>query len=116
MLRTPSRHHCPLFNQRSVPKFGLTASLTRPLVQPAGLRTLPHPETTIDDVSHEGYETGALALQASAALELRLAGGLALGAEYKFTRTSQSITIDRGLARGTFASHHGVFGVAWHSR
>ncbi len=78
--------------------------------------TLPHPETTIDGVSHEGYETGALALQASAGLELRLPGGVALGAEYKFTRTSQSITVDRGLARGTFASHHGVFGVAWHSR
>jgi hypothetical protein len=78
--------------------------------------TLPHPETRVDGVSHDGYQRGAVALQASGGVELRVWGGFAFGGEYKFTHTSQSIAIDRGEARGTFASHHGVFGVVWHSR
>jgi lipid A oxidase len=78
--------------------------------------TFPHPETTVDGVSHEGYELGAIAFQASGGVELRLSSGLAIGGEYKFTRTFQSMAIDRGNGRGAFASHHGVFGVAWHSK
>lgn len=78
--------------------------------------TLPHPENTVDEVSHDGYELGALALQAAGGLEFRLSGAFAIVAEYKFTRTSQRVTVDRGQARGTFASHHGIVGVAWHSR
>jgi opacity protein-like surface antigen len=76
--------------------------------------TLPHAETKIDGVLHEGYELGRLAFQASAGVELRFLGPFAMGAEYKFTRTSQSLAIHQGKARGTFATHHVVFGLAWH--
>ena len=78
--------------------------------------TLPHPESTVDGLSHDGYEWGALAVQTAAGLEVRLYRGIAATAEYKFTRTDQNITIDQGEVRGVFASHHMVFGVAWHTK
>lgn len=77
--------------------------------------TLPHPESTVDGVSHDGYELGALAVQLSAGAEWRMYRRVAAATEYKFTRTRQSVSIAGGNARGLFTSHHLVFGVAWHS-
>jgi hypothetical protein len=76
--------------------------------------TLVHPEATIDGIPSEGYQWGGFAFQASGEMEFRVSNTLALMGEYKFTRSSQSVTVDRGDARATFTSHHGVFGAAWH--
>ncbi len=76
--------------------------------------TIPHAESTVDGVSRQGYAWGAPALQAAAGVEVLTTRGLAVLAEYKFTRTRQSLDIDRGEARGVFASHHGIAGLAWH--
>jgi hypothetical protein len=78
--------------------------------------TIPHAESAIDGVAYEGYELGAVAAHAAIGLEIRMWRQLAALAEYKVTRTRQTLAIDRGDARGLFASHHGVFGIAWHSR
>jgi hypothetical protein len=78
--------------------------------------TLPHPESLVEGVSREGYELGAVAFQAGAAVHVQLFHRMGIIAEYKFTRTSQRVTIDSGTARGTFASHHAVFGVVWRLR
>lgn len=69
----------------------------------------------IGGVSHDGYEWGALSLQTAAGMEWRTYRGFAAAAEYKFTRTRQNVTVAGGDARAVFASHHVVFGVAWHS-
>jgi opacity protein-like surface antigen len=76
--------------------------------------TVPHAETTVGGRPRDGYELGAIALQAAAGVEMRIWERLSVLAEYKFTRTRQTISVDRGEARGLFASHHAVFGVAWH--
>lgn len=76
--------------------------------------TIPHAESSIEGVSREGYAWGAFAFQAAGGIEVRTTRGLAVVAEYKFTRTRQSLEIDRGEARGVFASHHGIVGLAWH--
>jgi hypothetical protein len=78
--------------------------------------TLLHPESTVEGVFHEGYQRGSFALQTAVGLELRMTRQLAVLAEYKFTRTAERVTVDHGTARGTFATHHGVVGIAWHSR
>jgi hypothetical protein len=77
-------------------------------------QTIPHAESTISGVSREGYAWGAVGLHGAASFEVRLEHGLAALAEYKFTRTRQAVAVDRGEARGVFASHHAVFGLAWH--
>ena len=78
--------------------------------------TLPHPESVVDGSGHDGYQLGRLAVQAAGGLDVRVWRGLSIIAEYKFTRTAQRVAIDSGEARGTFASHHGVIGLAWHTR
>ena len=76
--------------------------------------TVPHAESTIDGVDREGYEWGSLGIHAAGGIGIRAWRGLAVLAEYKFTRTRQTASVDRGEARGRFLSHHGVFGIAWH--
>lgn len=78
--------------------------------------TLAHPESTVDGVSHEDPEVAAVALQAAGGLEVRLSDHFTALVEYKFTRTFQHVTVDRGTARAALASHHAVFGLAWHPR
>ena len=75
--------------------------------------TIPHAESVVEGITHEGYELGALAVHGGAGIELRVVRSLALLAEYKFTRTRQSVEIDRGKAEGLFASHHALVGVGW---
>jgi hypothetical protein len=76
--------------------------------------TLPHVESTIDDVSREGYGLGSPALHTAAGLEIRVSTRLTVLAEYKLSRTRQTVGVDRGEMRGSFVSHHGVVGMAWH--
>lgn len=75
--------------------------------------TVSHPESTIAGESHQGYELGGAAMHAAAGLEYRVSRRFAVMAEYKFTSTTQRITIARGTAESAFASHHAVAGVAW---
>jgi hypothetical protein len=75
--------------------------------------TISHPESIVAGESHEGYELGAAALHAAGGIEYRFSRRVAVMAEYKFTRTTQRITIARGTAESAFASHHVVAGVAW---
>jgi hypothetical protein len=75
--------------------------------------TVSHPESIVNGESHDGYELGAAALHAAAGIEHRISRRVAVMAEYKFTRSSQRISIARGTAESAFASHHVVAGVAW---
>jgi opacity protein-like surface antigen len=77
--------------------------------------TIPHAESTIEGrQSAEGYAWGAPVWQAAAGVQVRLVTRLDAVSEYKFTRTRQSVDVDRGKADGVFASHHIVFGLSWH--
>ena len=78
--------------------------------------TLPHAESTIAGVASEGYELGAPAVHAGVGMEIGIRGHLAALAEYKWTRTRQTVAIDQGEAGSLFTSHHGIFGVAWRFR
>ena len=74
--------------------------------------TIPHAESTIDGVDREGYAWGAAALHLAGGVEVRVWRGLGAIAEYKYTRTRQTVDVARGEARGVFSSHHGIVGVA----
>jgi hypothetical protein len=76
--------------------------------------TVPHPESRIGGVSHEGYELGARGLHASVGFGVRMWRGLSATAEYKRTHTHQRVTVADGEAGGRFTSHHGVVGLGWH--
>ena len=93
-----------------------TQSAPLTIVQPeigTRVRLHAHAESVVEGITHEGYELGALAVHGGAGIELRVTRSLALLAEYKFTRTRQSVDIDRGKAEGVFGSHHAVVGVGW---
>jgi opacity protein-like surface antigen len=76
--------------------------------------TIPHAESRVDGVFHEGYEIGAPGLHVAGGIEVRLVRGLSAMAEYKLTSTNQTVAISEGHAHGRFTSHHVVFGVGWH--
>jgi hypothetical protein len=77
--------------------------------------TIPHAESTIDGRSREGYSWGAPGWQAAGSVEVRLASRIDLIGEYKFSRARESVDVDRGTARGVFASHHVIAGLSWHT-
>ncbi len=77
--------------------------------------TLPHVESTVNDVTDERYEIGAVAFQAGGGIELRLWKGLHGLAEYKFTRCRQAVnTAGNSHVETLLTTHHVVFGAAWH--
>jgi hypothetical protein len=76
--------------------------------------SIPHPESTVNGFSFEGYEWGAFSLQAAAAIEVRVAGPIYVGGEYKLTRTVQDVTIAGGSARTSLVTHHLVGGLVAH--
>ena len=75
--------------------------------------TVPHAESTIAGVSQEHYELGRIAVQGAAGVEVRIAQGARIIAEYKFTRTSQEVGVAGGTASARFATHHLVFGAGY---
>jgi hypothetical protein len=75
--------------------------------------TIPHAESAANGMSTEGYEWGSLGWQAAVGLQVRILRRADLLGEYKFTRTGQSVSIVQGTAKGVFASHHVVAGLAW---
>jgi hypothetical protein len=76
--------------------------------------SIPHPESTMDGVSSEGYEWGALSVQGSAAAEVRVGGPVYLSGEYKLTRTTQNVTVTYGSARTPLVTHHVAVGISVH--
>jgi hypothetical protein len=74
--------------------------------------SIPHPESDIGGRSFEGYEWGALSLQAAAGAEMRVAARLSIVGEYKLTRTVQEVTISGGTARTPLTTHHVAGGLA----
>ena len=76
--------------------------------------SIPHPESTIDGISLERYEWGALAMHLAGGAEVRVAGRLSLMGEYKLTRTKQDVTVAAGTAQTTLVTHHLAFGVVAH--
>lgn len=78
--------------------------------------TIPHVESTIGGISQEGYQGGALAVQAGVGFDISLSRHLNALAEYKLTRTHERVDIGGGAARGVFLSHHAIFGLSWHTR
>ncbi len=77
--------------------------------------TLPHVETTIAGVAEEGYQRGAIAVQAAGGIELRAWKQLHALVEYKFTRCRQSVSAAAGSHIETLLhTHHLTFGLSWH--
>ena len=74
--------------------------------------SVPHPESTIEGQPVEGYEWGALSLQAAGGAEVRLTGPLSLAGEYKLTRTVQDVAIAGGRAHTPLVTHHVAVGVS----
>jgi hypothetical protein len=75
--------------------------------------TIPHAESTIGEARREQYELGSMAVGAGGGIELRLGRGLSALAEYRFTRTRQTVTIAAGEAGALLQMHHGIFGAAY---
>jgi hypothetical protein len=75
--------------------------------------TIPHAESTIAGATQEGYELGALAAAAAAGAELRLWHGVHALAEYKFTRTNETVSVANGQATTRVRTHHAVFGLGF---
>jgi hypothetical protein len=59
----------------------------------------------------QGYEWGALSLQAAGGVEARIADRFYAFGEYKLTRTVQDVMIAGGDARTRLVTHHLVGGI-----
>jgi opacity protein-like surface antigen len=76
--------------------------------------TIPHAESRVLGVAApERYELGAAGLQLAAGVEQRVAGRVWLLAEYKFTRSDQTVAVAEGQAEVLARSHHVVVGLGW---
>jgi opacity protein-like surface antigen len=76
--------------------------------------SVPHAESTIGGTSREQYEWGSFGFQAAAGTEVRLTVRLSAMVEYKFTHTTQRVSVVEGTARTPLATHHVVAGAAIH--
>jgi opacity protein-like surface antigen len=76
--------------------------------------TIPRPEVIVFGVAGGAYQTGPVAMQAAAGLEVRLWRGLHVLTEYKYTFTPTSFDIPEGHANLDVRSHHVVTGLAVH--
>ena len=74
---------------------------------------VPHGESEIDGVTQEQYELSSLALQAGAALAVRLTDHLDAFGEYKLTTAAPSVSVSGGHISGRYTSQHAAFGVSW---
>lgn len=75
--------------------------------------TIPHAESAIQGRFQEQYELGSLGWQVAAGVEVRLVKGLHALAEYKFTRTNQTVSISGGQAGTLLHTHHLVAGAGY---
>ncbi len=76
--------------------------------------TIPHGESTIEDISQEQYQVGRAAWQLAGGMEFGIWRGLHLLGEYKFTRTNERVDVHAGTIETPLNSHHIIAGVSWH--
>jgi opacity protein-like surface antigen len=76
--------------------------------------SVPHAESTIGGASLEQYEWGSMSVQAAAGAELRMTPRLSVSGEYKFTHTSQHVSVANGTAQTSLQTHHIVAGIVAH--
>ena len=75
--------------------------------------TIPHTESVVAGVFQEQYELGATGWQVASGIEARLARSLLAVAEYKFTRTSQTVSVSGGEAQTQLSTHHVALGLGY---
>jgi hypothetical protein len=76
--------------------------------------TIPHPESTIQNVVDEHYQTGSPVVQLAASFEHRVWGRVYWMGEYKFTRVREKVAVKAGTAVTLLESHHVITGPAIH--
>jgi hypothetical protein len=76
--------------------------------------TIPHAESTIQNLVDEHYQVGSPAFQVAASVEVRIWERLYWTAEYKFTRTREQVDVNSGTATTLLLSHHFATGPAIH--
>lgn len=76
--------------------------------------TIPHGESTIENISQEQYQVGRPAWQLAGGAEFGIWRGLHLLGEYKFTRTNERVDVHAGTVETPLNSHHIIAGVSWH--
>jgi opacity protein-like surface antigen len=75
--------------------------------------TIPHAESVVSGVFQEQYELGAVGWQVASGVEARLTRGLLAVAEYKFTRTTQTVGVSGGEAETAIRTHHFAVGAGY---
>lgn len=76
--------------------------------------TIPHTESSVENLRQEQYELGRAAWQVAGGAELKLWRGLHALGEYKFTRTRQRGRVASGEARSLLRTQHAIFGLSYH--
>jgi hypothetical protein len=76
--------------------------------------TIPHAESTIQNVVDEHYQVGGPAFQVAASVEARLWERLYWTGEYKFTRSREQVDVNSGTATTLLVSHHLATGPVIH--
>lgn len=75
--------------------------------------TVPHAETTVDNVNRDQYESGGLGVQIAGGFEATVWRRLAILGEYKFTRATPQLELDGGTITVPVSSHHFVGGLVY---
>ncbi len=75
--------------------------------------TLPHAESTVENVNRDQYQSGGLGTQVAGGLEATVWRRLAVLGEYKFTWASPQLDVAGGQATIPARSHHVVGGLAY---
>ena len=75
--------------------------------------TVPHAETTVENVNRDQYEGGGLGVQVAGGFEAMVWKRLAILAEYKFTSATPDLELDGGTITVPARSHHVVGGLAY---
>jgi hypothetical protein len=76
--------------------------------------TIPHAESTIQNVTDEHYQIGSPAIQIAGSIEVRIWNRVYWMGEYKFTRVREQVDVSSGTATTLLESHHLVTGPAVH--
>lgn len=76
--------------------------------------TIPHTESTIQNVIDEHYQLGGPAIQLAVSVGVRTWNRLYWMGEYKFTRTREQVGVNSGTATTLLESHHLVTGPVIH--
>jgi hypothetical protein len=75
--------------------------------------TVPHAETTVENVNRDQYEGGGLGVQVAGGFEAMVWKRLGILAEYKFTSATPELDVDGGTITVPARSHHIVGGLAY---